>query len=82
MSDSEEAISSPRMAVAFRFSLTSSGKNQDVTIQRPNNESAVVTYKPSAANQKEGVLVVMYDVSRNVDAGDVLVIRCLHSLFI
>lgn len=78
----------PRMPIhrsmkSFTDSLTD---NALAVINRPNKQSAQVTYSPSETDQRQqssqgisGRFVVEYDIDRKTDAGDVLV---RNSLFL
>ena len=66
-----------RSMKSFTDSLTD---NALAVINRPNKQSAQVTYSPSETDQRQqssqgisGRFVVEYDIDRKTDAGDVLV---------
>lgn len=72
-----------RSMKSFTDSLTD---NALAVINRPNKQSAQVTYSPSETDQRQqssqgisGRFVVEYDIDRKTDAGDVLV---RNSLFL
>ncbi|XP_063421441.1 inter-alpha-trypsin inhibitor heavy chain H3-like [Mytilus trossulus] len=57
------------------------GQNALVTINRPTTKSAVIHYAPTTDDQKQqsdqgisGLFVIEYDVERNFDVGEVLVV--------
>ncbi|XP_069141634.1 inter-alpha-trypsin inhibitor heavy chain H2-like isoform X1 [Argopecten irradians] len=61
---------------------TYTGRNELVSVDRPTRETARIQYYPSAADQRlaseqglSGLFIVEYDVNRNFDAGDVMVIN-------
>ncbi|XP_033745783.1 inter-alpha-trypsin inhibitor heavy chain H3-like isoform X2 [Pecten maximus] len=62
--------------------FSDTARNELVSIDRPTRETARVQYYPSVSDQRlastrglSGLFIVEYDVDRNFDAGDVLVVN-------